>query len=77
DHGRGISQKDLPRIFDRGYTSTANRNETTSSGMGLYLVDSVKSQLGIEIKVDSVVGKGTTFSLIFPQQNEVIERMSE
>ena len=45
--------------------------------MGLYLVDSVKSQLGIEIKVDSVVGKGTTFSLIFPQQNEVIERMSE
>lgn len=77
DHGRGISQKDLPRIFDRGYTSTANRNETTSSGMGLYLVDSVKLQLGIEIKVDSVVGKGTTFSLIFPQQNEVIERMSE
>lgn len=77
DHGRGISQKDLPRIFDRGYTSTANRNETTSSGMGLYLVDSVKSQLGIEIKVDSVVGKRTTFSLIFPQQNEVIERMSE
>ncbi|MEX2955846.1 sensor histidine kinase [Staphylococcus pasteuri] len=77
DHGRGISQKDLPRIFDRGYTSTANRNETTSSGMGLYLVDSVKSQLGIEIKVDSVVGKGTTFSLIFLQQNEVIERMSE
>ncbi|MEJ7485906.1 sensor histidine kinase [Staphylococcus pasteuri] len=77
DHGRGISQKDLPRIFDTGYTSTANRNETTSSGMGLYLVDSVKSQLGIEIKVDSVVGKGTTFSLIFPQQNEVIERMSE
>lgn len=77
DYGRGISKKDMPRIFERGYTSTANRNETTSSGMGLYLVDSVKSQLGIEIKVESRVGKGTTFSLIFPQQNEVIERMSE
>ncbi|PTI05828.1 sensor histidine kinase [Staphylococcus warneri] len=77
DYGRGISKKDMPRIFERGYTSTANRNETTSSGMGLYLVDSVKSQLGIEIKVESSVGKGTTFSLIFPQQNEVIERMSE
>ena len=77
DYGRGISKKDMPRIFERGYTSTANRNETTSSGMGLYLVDSVKSQLGIEIKVESIVGKGTTFSLIFPQQNEVIERMSE
>ena len=77
DYGRGISKKDMPRIFERGYTSTANRNETTSSGMGLYLVDSVKSLLGIEIKVESSVGKGTTFSLIFPQQNEVIERMSE
>ena len=39
----------MPRIFERGFTSTANRNETTSSGMGLYLVDSVKDQLGIQI----------------------------
>ncbi len=39
--------KDMPRIFERGFTSTANRNETTSSGIGLYLVNSVKDQLGI------------------------------
>ncbi len=32
--------------IERGFTSTANRNETTSSGMGLYLVNSVKDQLG-------------------------------
>ncbi|MDU1280785.1 MAG: sensor histidine kinase, partial [Staphylococcus epidermidis] len=48
-----------------------------SSGMGLYLVQSVKEQLGIEVKVDSIVGKGTTFYFIFPQQNEIIERMSK
>ena len=45
--------------------------------MGLYLVQSVKEQLGIEVKVDSIVGKGTTFYFIFPQQNEIIERMSK
>ena len=77
DYGRGISQRDLPRIFDRGFTSTTDRNDTASSGMGLYLVQSVKEQLGIEVKVDSIVGKGTTFYFIFPQQNEIIERMSK
>ena len=69
--------RDLPRIFDRGFTSTTDRNDTASSGMGLYLVQSVKEQLGIEVKVDSIVGKGTTFYFIFPQQNEIIERMSK
>ena len=76
DYGRGISKRDLPRIFDRGFTSTTDRNDA-SSGMGLYLVQSVKEQLGIEVKVDSIVGKGTTFYFIFPQQNEIIERMSK
>ncbi len=77
DYGRGISKRDLPRIFDRGFTSTINRNDTSSSGMGLYLVKSVKEQLGIEVKVESVVGRGTTFYLIFPQQNEIVARMSK
>ncbi|MFW3590003.1 histidine kinase GraS/ApsS [Staphylococcus caprae] len=77
DHGRGISKKDLPRIFDRGFTSTMNRNETASSGMGLYLVHSVKDQLGIDVKVESEVGQGTTFYFIFPQQNEIVARMSK
>lgn len=77
DHGRGISSKDMPRIFERGFTSTANRNETTSSGMGLYLVDSVKKQLGIEVDVSSEVGKGTSVKIIFPLQNEIVKRMSQ
>ncbi|MBO1198836.1 histidine kinase GraS/ApsS [Staphylococcus simiae] len=77
DHGRGISSKDMPRIFDRGFTSTANRNETTSSGMGLYLVDSVKKQLGIEVDIASEVGKGTRVKIIFPLQNEIVKRMSQ
>ena len=76
DFGRGISKKDLPRIFERGFTSTANRNETTSSGIGLYLVYSVKEQLGIAVEVDSTVGEGTTFVLTFPKQNEVTSRFS-
>ena len=72
-----ISHKDLPRIFERGFTSTANRNETTSSGIGLYLVNSVKDQLGINVRVESTVGQGTTFVLTFPKQNELMARMTQ
>ena len=73
----GISHKDLPRIFERGFTSTVNRNETTSSGIGLYLVNSVKDQLGINVRVESTVGQGTTFVLTFPKQNELMARMTQ
>ncbi|WP_261007111.1 ATP-binding protein, partial [Staphylococcus haemolyticus] len=68
---------DLPRIFERGFTSTVNRNETTSSGIGLYLVNSVKDQLGINVQVESTVGQGTTFVLTFPKQNELMARMTQ
>ena len=63
DYGRGISKRDLPRIFDRGFTSTTDRNDT-SSGMGLYLAKRERTTW-IE-EVDSIVGKGTTFYFIFP-----------
>ena len=54
-----------------------NRNETTSSGIGLYLVNSVKDQLGINVRVESTVGQGTTFVLTFSKQNELMARMTQ
>ena len=42
-----------------------NRNETASSGMGLYLVHSVKDQLGIDVKVESEVGQEQHFISFF------------
>lgn len=77
DEGRGISQKDLPRIFDKGFTSTSNRNETTSSGIGLYLVQNVKEKLGITVHINSEMQKGTSVQFIFPNQNELVSRLSE
>lgn len=72
DHGRGIDAKDLPRIFDRGFTSTTAHQDTASSGMGLYLVKNAAKSLHINIDVQSNVGKGTTFTLTFPHKNEFI-----
>ncbi|ANZ34059.1 histidine kinase [Staphylococcus carnosus] len=77
DKGRGIPPKDLPRIYERGFTSTGYRNETTSSGIGLYLVDQIKNTLGLNVKIDSAVNHGTKVTIIFPKQNEITAREAE
>lgn len=77
DEGCGIPAHDLPRIFSRGFTGTTSHTEINASGMGLYLVDSVKEALGITIDVQSEVGKGTTVTLYFSKQNQYTERMSK
>lgn len=64
DTGTGIAPEHLPHIFERFYMY---RNDTSSgSGLGLYMVHLTMTELGGHISVDSVVGKGTTFTLYFP-----------
>ncbi|SDS18214.1 two-component system, OmpR family, bacitracin resistance sensor histidine kinase BceS [Paenibacillaceae bacterium GAS479] len=70
DFGRGIDPKDLPRIFDRGFTSTAAHRESAATGMGLYLAQKAAESLLIRIEADSLPGKGSTFRLIFPVPND-------
>jgi len=72
DAGRGIDPKDLPRIFDKGFTSTGGHRDTAATGMGLYLVKKVADTLLITVEVQSVQQGGTTFTLIFPKKNEFV-----
>lgn len=76
DQGCGIPEHDLPRIFQRGFTSSYGNYEATASGMGLYLVEQVREVLGLQINVTSTLHKGTTIEIIFSKPNEMIERMS-
>lgn len=66
DQGIGIPAHEIPRIFERGYTGTNGRTLGTSTGMGLYIVKKLCEELFIDIKVESVVGSYTRFSLTFP-----------
>lgn len=72
DDGRGIDPKDLPRIFDKGFTSTTMHQDTAATGMGLYLAKKSAQSLLIHIHVKSTVGAGTAFTLTFPQRNEFV-----
>ena len=72
DFGQGIDTRDLPRIFDKGFTGTANHQDHAATGMGLYLAKQVTESLLIDIRVESMLGKGTRFILTFPLENELI-----
>ncbi|WP_342387809.1 sensor histidine kinase [Salinicoccus bachuensis] len=69
DHGRGIRNEDVPRIFEAGFTSTSNHEDAQSTGMGLYLAQEAADAMNMKIEVDSEYGKGTRIEIIFPEQN--------
>ena len=70
DNGIGISQKDLPRIFNRGFTGETGRIHAKSTGMGLYLAQQLCNKLGHYISCTSKAGEFTEFIIHFPQDHD-------
>jgi signal transduction histidine kinase len=67
DQGEGIPPGDLPRIFDR-FTQIDGSSTRAHGGvgLGLHLVRELTRRSGGEVEVDSVMGKGTTFTVTLP-----------
>jgi PAS domain S-box-containing protein len=64
DKGVGIPQEALPHLFKRFYRAkNVTVAEIPGSGIGLYIVNSIVSELGGEILVESIANKGTTFTV--------------
>jgi len=63
DTGSGIEPEKLPHIFSRFKNSSEVKD---SFGLGLALAKKISDYHKIDIKVESEVGKGTTFILQFP-----------
>ncbi|WP_223589001.1 sensor histidine kinase [Neobacillus bataviensis] len=70
DSGIGISPKDLPRIFNRGFTGETGRTYSKSTGMGLYLAQQLCNKLGHYISCTSKVGEFTQFIIHFPLDSD-------
>jgi signal transduction histidine kinase len=61
DHGRGIDQRYLSRIFDRYFKVPGASSEQTGTGLGLAIAkDFIEAQAG-KIGVESEVGEGSRF----------------
>lgn len=67
DNGVGISEPDLPRIFEKGFTGQNGRTGKSSTGIGLFLCKRLCEKLGIGIAVKSESGQGTQVELFFPK----------
>ena len=66
DNGEGIQEKDIRRIFEKGYTGSNYHNgKYKSTGMGLYMVSRIIDRLGHEIWVESEYGRYTRFCIVF------------
>jgi two-component system, cell cycle sensor histidine kinase and response regulator CckA len=63
DHGTGIDNRAVARIFEPFSTTTRTR---PGVGLGLAVVRTVVEGAGGEIRVDTAPGRGTTFELRFP-----------
>jgi two-component system, OmpR family, phosphate regulon sensor histidine kinase PhoR len=67
DTGIGIASQDIPRIFERFYrVDKARSRDTGGTGLGLSIVKKTVERLGGSVVVDSQLGKGSVFTLVFP-----------
>lgn len=73
DTGIGIDEKDLPRVFEKGYTGFNGRMEKKASGIGLFLVKKTCDRLGHNIKVESKLGEGSTFRIDVSKRDLEVE----
>lgn len=65
DFGMGITQEDLPKIFQPFFTGKRGRKSREATGMGLYLVKKALDKLDHDITITSVVGEGTVVKISF------------
>ncbi|MBW8458338.1 MAG: phosphate regulon sensor histidine kinase PhoR [Thiobacillus sp.] len=69
DTGEGVAAEHIPRLTERFYRVDRSRSrETGGTGLGLAIVKHVLTRHGARLEIQSIPGKGSTFSAVFPTQ---------
>ncbi len=69
DQGVGIPARDIPRLTERFYRVDSSRSrQSGGTGLGLAIVKHVLNRHHAELEVESVLGRGSTFTCVFPAE---------
>jgi len=69
DRGIGISEEELPYIFERFYRADKSRNRSTGgAGIGLTIVKSIVETHGGRVSVESTLHEGSRFTVALPRE---------
>ncbi len=69
DTGPGISSEHLPRLTERFYRVDRSRSrDTGGTGLGLAIVKHIANRHQAQLVIESIAGKGSTFTLRFPKE---------
>ena len=71
DTGIGISNVDMPHIFERFFRCDPSRSRT-GTGLGLSLARAIARAHGGDITVTSVPHKGSTFTIVLPKNEKAL-----
>lgn len=75
DTGTGIPSEELPHLFERFHRVPLTRARThEGSGIGLALVQELVKLHGGTVSVSSIVGEGTTFTVVIPINSDSSQR---
>lgn len=66
DNGIGISEKDIKKVFEKGFTGENGRKKYNSTGIGLYLCKSLCEKMNHQISITSTINEKTIVTIVFP-----------
>jgi signal transduction histidine kinase len=72
DHGAGLEPAQLGALFEPFSRLGAERTGPQGSGLGLFISRGLARAMGGDIEVDSLRGRGTTFTLLLPLAEETV-----
>lgn len=74
DHGIGVSEQDVERVFDKSFTGKNGRKVAASTGMGLYICRKMCRKLGHEISLESEEGRFTRVTMRFGKDGYILTK---